>query len=774
MANCLALTEGATPWRAEVARLNAPFTANWNDNPITETLVYLTYSTAITLLPLGAAQNSMVWLALTTAVLGGYAAARWSGASRLPSATVGLLFGFSHYITFRASGHLSLAFAWHIPLIISFIHRIFTDRVITRKKWLAGFLLAIAASVLNPYYGFFFAYLMGIATVIFLLRSEWRRAGLTLFSATTWAAVFFINLAGYWRNRHELGPNPQALNRTLHDLEMWSLRLPDLFWPVAHPITAWNRLAAELYFGGGITLDEHVSSFLGLSGLIALSVLVLHTVQRLTTGRINRVSTEAWCALFAIAYGVQGGLNLLLGSLGFVMLRATNRYSVIVLAAALLFLARVMSTKAKPLVSAMVCITLLALHGWELRESPRRMIGETMEKNRDAVASDRDFGERLSSALPRGAMIFQLPVWEYPESGYRHNMRDYDHFRPYLWTDHLRFSYGSCKGRVREAWQREVGDLPVPAMIQQLESYGFSALCIDRAAYPDHANSLEAELSTAGLQPLVESNNGRDITYRLHPASSPETPRAEPALTYGRGFYSLDRGPGVPANRMTSGNAQLLLQRGDSGNTPIEMNMTIHAAHRQSITVSSDSHVWWSDTLESDACAPVRLVMSPDQPVTAVNMSTDTPPGRRRETGGFLIGFSVEQTTCRRLTNDVELGHGFYNWETWDDGRVLAWARLASGAEVWISPEIHQTARHLNMTVGAPVAMQMEIRCNDHPVWRGSMNGGQQIPVQLEIPAATAMTRLSFTTDLTPSRLSTNDVRSLAFAITDVQLSPVK
>jgi hypothetical protein len=774
MANCQAFAEGATPWRADVYRLNAPFTANWNDNPITETLVYLTYSVAMRVLPPGAAQNSMVWLALVSAVVGGYAAARWSGASLFPSATAGLLFGFSHFLTFRASGHLSLAFAWHIPLILAFVHRLFSPRVITRNTWMAGLALALAAAVQNPYYGFFFAYLMGISSIILIVRREWLRAMLTLVAAVTWATGFALNLAGYWSNQQEQGPNPDALTRSLLDLEMWSLRLPDLIWPVAHPISAWNRLAASWYFGAGIPIDEHSSNFLGLAGLITLAVLLVHTGWQMISGRIKTVSTEAWCALFALAYGVQGGLNLVLGSAGFVMLRATNRYSVIVLCAALLFFARAISTKVRPSVAAVLCVMLLALHGWELDSSPRRMIGATMEQHRTTMASDEDFGAHLEASLPRGAMVFQLPVWDYPEGGRRHTMRDYDHFRPYLWTDHLRFSYGSCKGRVREAWQREVEALPVPDMMGRLASYGFSALFINREAYADRAAQLEATLIAAGFQPLVESTNHQFITYRMNPDSSPITPRAEPALTYGSGFYSPHLGFGVPWNRLTSGNAQLMLQRGDAGTTPIEMNILLHAPHRQTITLASGAQVWWRGLVKPDAPVPVRWVMEPDQPVTALALTTDTAPKTNRDTGQYITGFSVELRSCRRATNDVELGNGFYAWETWNDGHAIAWAWRSSGAELLIAPATNPALRHLTMTIGAPVAMQAEIKRNDVSVWRGSIAGGERTPITFEIPHDAAMTRLSFTTDLTPRHLSTNDTRSFAFAITDVQLSSAR
>ena len=60
----------------------------------------------------------------------------------------------------------------------------------------------------------------------------------------------------------------------------------------------------------------------------------------------------------------------------------------------------------------------------------------------------------ISWRLPPGAMVFQLPVMAFPEVAPAHNLGDYEHFRPYLATRALRFSYGMLKGRSRHRWVR--------------------------------------------------------------------------------------------------------------------------------------------------------------------------------------------------------------------------------------------------------------------------------------------------------------------------------
>jgi len=770
LANGKAFAEGTMPWNTEVKRLNAPFTAIWDDAPLVEKIMLIFYGFQQRYLPPGAAMNSMNWLALLTSVLGCYAAARWIGAFQLPAATVALLFGFSHYMTFRSSGHIHLALAWHVPFMFALIHRLFTQSQLSRPDWYIGIGLSFAAAILNPYYGFFHAYLMSLSLLIFLIRRNWKKSMFTLALVVMWLATFVINLSGYFITSAKLGPNPGAVVRGLADLNRWGLRLPDLFWPIDHPLECWNRIAASWYFGAGNPIDEHASSFLGLAGLFALAILLIHTFSSVAKGRHREITTEAWCVLFAVIYALQGGINLILGSFGFVMLRATNRYSILILCASLLFMARWWLPKFRTVHMALICLSLLLIQFWELSTSPRRRIGTVMENNRAVVSSDKDFGTRLEAALPPHAMVFQLPVWDYPESHPRHLMTDYAHFRPYIWTKHLRFSYGSCKGRVREAWQRNVENLPAPEMIKTLESMGFSAIFINRQAYTDDAAALEASIVAAGRRPLVESKNRHFITYRLEPAETIVVPLADPVLNYGRGFYIPGDGPGTLLKRVTSGNAQLMLQRGDVTQSAIVVSANIHCDHPQKITISAGGDLLWEETFDAGQSSMARWMMEPAKPVAIIDVKTDAPAARLPNTGGYLSGFSVELGACYPLTTNVIIGTGFFDWEHLPDGRRLAWAGQSTGAEIIILPGTNDTPRKLSITVVSPSTMHQTLRLEDRVLWQGIVPAGEPTPIAVEIPPGNNEARIVIDTNLAPRRLSENDSRVMTFALMELEL----
>ena len=140
------------------------------------------------------------------------------------------------------------------------------------------------------------------------------------------------------------------------------------------------------------------------------------------------------------------------------------------------------------------------------------------------MGSDRVFVRSLEATLPPRAMVFMLPVVECPEGDRVRKATDYENFRPYLFSGDLRFSYGSDKGRPREAWQRRVEALEPEAMADALERMGFAGLVVNRKAYEDGARELRDRLAATGRLEAVESPDNDFLFVRLRPASNPLLP----------------------------------------------------------------------------------------------------------------------------------------------------------------------------------------------------------------------------------------------------------
>ena len=143
------------------------------------------------------------------------------------------------------------------------------------------------------------------------------------------------------------------------------------------------------------------------------------------------------------------------------------------------------------------------------------------------VEADRTFVTQMEAALPAGAMVFQLPIMEYPEAPLP-GVPPYDHFRPYLYSKQLRFSFGSMKGRPREQWQQAVqkqmlngaslnqqtqqiqfNQNSVGAAVDEMRKKGFAAIYVNRNGFPDRGKGLEKSLLELGyLKPPIDSAAG--------------------------------------------------------------------------------------------------------------------------------------------------------------------------------------------------------------------------------------------------------------------------
>jgi hypothetical protein len=243
------------------------------------------------------------------------------------------------------------------------------------------------------------------------------------------------------------------------------------------------------------------------------------------------VPLEAWAVLWIVLTFTTGGLNAILGAFGFTLFRTGCRYSIVILALALLYAARRLSDSQRNAeartaaagrpADTLAIATLTAAIGLVavilFDQVPRGPTAEQTATIAGQVAADRDFARRMEAALPAGAMVFQLPVMDFPESPLP-GIPAYDHFRPYLYSDGLRFSFGSMKGREGERWQQELQQLFVtgarvdqeqqrivfdPASVrkavEELERRGFAAVYVNRNAFPDRGRGLEEAFVELGF-----------------------------------------------------------------------------------------------------------------------------------------------------------------------------------------------------------------------------------------------------------------------------------
>lgn len=540
LARLKAASEGdIIPLRSQVIeRLGAPFGAYWNAYPTPDKPLMLTLGALVHVLGLYAAANFGQMLAHVTAALAFFFVARWLRCRWEWAAAGALLFAFTYHTVHRGLSHYSLVFTWTVPIgllavwLVAGSHRLGW----ARPGACVSLIAAAALGASNPYNLFFWLQLMSWAIII-----QWfgprRRANLQIGVAAIATALlaFGIVQAEAWLYVEETGGLP-LLARNYAGTEIYALKPVEMFIPPSFHRFDWMAFFGERYMRWSGWRGEIFLPYLGVVGIAAFAWLALATVRRIIHRR--PLPGQALSVGWIIVYATVGGVtNLLALFAGFQLFRATNRAAIFVSALILFFLVVRLSRLSVRWPAWLRGASALLIAGiGVLDQLPRRERTEELEAIARAVQSDRQLGRTLEAALPRGSMIFQLPVLGFPEAAAPNQLNDYEHFRPYLATDTLRFSYGAAKTRSRSRWQREVEARPVSEMVSQLEQYGFKALYINRKGYGDRAESLLRDLDELGYRQRIEGPLGNQVVVLLNPSPTPHPPMAR-SLTFGQGWH---------------------------------------------------------------------------------------------------------------------------------------------------------------------------------------------------------------------------------------------
>jgi hypothetical protein len=532
-------------WK-QVDALGAPATANWNDWPLVEELLVVFYGLLGRLFGLFAGLNVGTLLAHLTAAAAFYIVARGEDCDRLWAFVAALAFGLAPFIFAQSPFHITTEYVWHVPLFLPIWRWIGSEPGIawgSRRFWFA-ITVGFISGLQSPYWTNILCQLTLLGAGVMYWR---HRSGPALKSALAVigaaAVAFAIMNLDTWTYRLAHGPNPGALSREYKWMEIYGLKLVDLVIP---PITHHSRTFAAFATAHRVgnpaqgippaspLQDE--GSYLGLVGLLALGWLAWTAIADAVKGRANDIPLAAWQVLWIVLCFTTGGLNAILGVFGFTLFRTGQRYSLVILAIVLLYAAQRMTAWQKAAaahagpggvslggLAAAAAICGLVL--WD--QVPRAPAAEVTAAIARQVAADREFTAKMEAVLPEGAMVFQLPVMDFPESP-QPGIPSYDHFRPYLYSSNLRYSFGSMKGREREKWQaavqgkffeaatldREAGMIRVNqanarAAVDELKRLGFSAIYINRNGFPDRGKGIEEALLELGYaKPPIRNATG--------------------------------------------------------------------------------------------------------------------------------------------------------------------------------------------------------------------------------------------------------------------------
>jgi hypothetical protein len=265
--------------------------------------------------------------------------------------------------------------------------------------------------------------------------------------------------------------------------------------------------------------EQPALGFIATVGFLSLLTIGLAAIARArrrgpelrrTAVTFDQLSALTWTAFLL---STSGGLGLFV-SMAVVPIRDWNRMSIVIGLLALAGFGLVMqSLQARRVVRSAVPAVLVLVIG-VADQSLDSAVPEYAEVAA-TFASDQGFFGDLEAQLPHGAMVFQLPFRDYPESAILNGTRESDQLRPFLNTTTLRWSAGGIKGRPQVDWAKDVANQPAERMTRELAVIGFVGIVVDRAATFDHGRSWEYDLMPYTGPPTSISPDGRWAYYSL-------------------------------------------------------------------------------------------------------------------------------------------------------------------------------------------------------------------------------------------------------------------
>jgi len=459
-----------------------------------------------------------------------------------PTAIFGsLIYTFLPYHLFRGEGHLFLSAIYVIPLTSLLILRIgsetppFIKHEMNNREtydfWsfrTIGFVLvALLTGSAGTYYTFFACFfLIAAGAYAAYRRKSLKRLIVAVIAVGIIGFVFLVNYSPSYSYQNKYGKNEAAAMRYPIESEIFGMTVSQLVLPITgHRVGFLADFKAEqlkegVYKGARFYfVNENDNSSLGLIGSIGLlfSLGWLIFARRRDTDKLQMdlpmLDTLGVLNLLGILLATVGGFSLIFAMLVSPSIRSYNRispyiafFSIMVVLVILEGLRRkYVKTRERSLIFYLILVSILMLG--ILDQTSNSMVS-MYNVNGKAFASDEAFINKIENEMPDQAQIFQLPYMAFPESGPVNRMPGYDHFRAYLHSSKLRWSYGVIKGRKGDLWQRNVSVEPTNMLIRDLIAAGFSGIYIDRAGYTDKAARIEQELETAlNVKPLANAEN---------------------------------------------------------------------------------------------------------------------------------------------------------------------------------------------------------------------------------------------------------------------------
>jgi len=488
--------------------------------------------------------NLFFFLSFPLVALTSFLVLRQLGISGAAALVCSVIYALAPYHFLRDHHHLNLAAYYSVPvgayLVLSLLSGkpLFARRAnpgarvlawASRRSLITLVLSLFVASASSTYYAVFAILLLIPATMLaYVARREVRtlfEGGAVLGLILSFLVLLLLPHQIYWFVN---GPNYAVAHRLPQESENYGLVLTQMVLPIPeNKLSILSDFARSYYDATPLKSEFIPYQALGFVATLGFGWLLLVALVSCLSPRWGIGSSRqrqlqrqlGAVTIIAFLIGTAGGISSLFAWLISPQIRSWDRISIFISFFALAAVALLLDAfrervglRAGRLVLAEALLMSVLLIGLYDSSSNYAFLPK-YEAVQNEYKNDAVFVEAIDRELPPQAMIFQLPYVTYPENIQEGlEIGPYDHIRPYLHSNDLRWSYGAVRGRPNADWQADLTDQPTEVLLDTVVDKGFDGIYIDRFGYPDRAAELEGELGELlDVEPLISPDGHKSF-----------------------------------------------------------------------------------------------------------------------------------------------------------------------------------------------------------------------------------------------------------------------
>ena len=545
-----------------------------------------------------------------------------------------LLFTFMPYHFLRNVSHLNLSSYFMIPLMVMVILWIYSGELnffnsnnilkaktlIFSKKSIASIIICILSGFVYFYYSYFFCLFLFIIG-FFSSASNCKKGPLitSILLIVLITLVVVLNQSPTLIYQYQNGKNPEVAVRSPAETEIYGLKIIQLLLPIDNHRVSLLAHLKRYYDSTAPLVNENATASLGIIGSLGFLFLICFIfVGRGNFKRLGYNSTIlsglSVLNLSAVLFAAIGGFSSLTAYLVLAQFRAINRISIFIAffsIFSILIILRYISYNyiktAKSNEWIYIISGILLLIG--VFDQTTDSFIPSYVSIKEEFLIDENFVNSIESVMSENSTIFQLPYASFPEYPPVNKMTVHSHFRGYLHSKDLRWSYGAMKGRAGDNWQILVAGMPAVDMIKTLSQFGFSGIYVDSYGYEDGGAKLLSNITQIlEVEPLVSDSKRLyffDMTKYNQQRKNNALKNKQTLVELSSGWHGIEDWTGVLTRWMQS-DAEITVFSPENRTSSLSMMAASFYRHR-TLEVSSGGALAAQIALPADCFANVSV-----------------------------------------------------------------------------------------------------------------------------------------------------------------------